>query len=37
MRAYPTPDEAFMAVTLVPGALKGWCGRVRYWPECAEV
>lgn len=29
---YPAPDEAFMALELVPGALAGRAGPVRYHP-----
>lgn len=31
--AYPAPDEAFMALELVPGALRGATGTVQYGPE----
>jgi putative acetyltransferase len=34
---YPVPDEAFMALELVPGALRGVTGLVRYAPEFAGV
>lgn len=30
---YPVPDEVFMAIELVPGALQGRTGLVRYVPE----
>jgi len=30
---YPAPDEAFLAVELVPGALQGLSGLVQYRPE----
>lgn len=31
--SYPVPDEVFMAQELVPGALDGVAGTVRYHPE----
>jgi putative acetyltransferase len=31
--AYPAPDEAFMALELVPGALRGAAGTAHYEPE----
>ena len=31
--AYPAPDEAFMALELVPGALRGVAGTAHYEPE----
>jgi len=34
---YPVPDEAFMVAELVPGALMGQGGLVRYRAEFAEV
>jgi putative acetyltransferase len=34
---YPVPDEAFMALELVPGALAGVSGLVKYRPEFGEV
>jgi putative acetyltransferase len=34
---YDAPDEAFMALELVPGALAGVSGLVRYRPEFAAV
>jgi putative acetyltransferase len=30
---YPVPDDVFMAVELVPGALRGYAGLVRYVAE----
>ncbi len=34
---FPAPDEAFMALELIPGALAGVEGVVRYDPAFAEV
>lgn len=34
---YDAPDEAFMALELVPGSLAGVPGLVRYRPEFAAV
>jgi len=34
---FPVPDEAFMALELVPGALSGISGMVRYSPAFDEV
>ena len=34
---YEVPDEAFMLLELVPGALSGRSGRVRYHPAFASV
>ena len=34
---YEVPDEAFMALELVPGALKGRPGTIRYHPAFADV
>ena len=34
---YPVPDEVFMVAELVPGALDGRTGLVKYRPEFAEV
>jgi len=34
---YAVPDEDFMVVELVPGALQGRTGRVKYLPEFAQV
>lgn len=34
---FPTPPEAFMAIELVPDALKGVSGLARYLPAFAEV
>jgi len=33
---YPSPDESFMVLELVPGALKGKQGVIKYGPEFAE-
>ncbi len=33
---YPVPDEAFMAIELVPGALRGRTGLVRYLSEFGD-
>lgn len=32
---YPSPDEAFMVLELVPGALAGKTGLIKYHPEFA--
>jgi len=34
---YPVPDEVFMVAELVPGALQGRTGLVKYRPELAAV
>jgi putative acetyltransferase len=34
---YSVPDPVFMAIELVPGALKGISGLVKYAPEFASV
>ena len=34
---YPVPDEVFMVTELMPGALAGRSGLVKYRPEFAEV
>jgi putative acetyltransferase len=34
---FPVPDEAFLALELVPGALDGVAGMVRYPPPFEEV
>lgn len=34
---YPVPDEVFMVAELIPGALQGRTGLVKYRPEFAEV
>jgi putative acetyltransferase len=34
---YPVPDEVFMVAELVPGALQGRTGLVKYRPEFAAV
>ena len=34
---YPVPDEVFMVTELVPGALRGRTGLVKYHPEFARV
>jgi len=34
---HPVPDEAFMVAEMVPGALDGRAGLVKYRPECAAV
>lgn len=34
---YAVPDDAFMAAELLPGALQGRTGLVRYLPEFSEV
>jgi putative acetyltransferase len=34
---YPVPEEAFMVVELIPGALRKRTGLVKYRPEFAEV
>jgi putative acetyltransferase len=35
--AYDAPDEAFMALELTPGALKGCSGLAKFEPEFAEI
>lgn len=34
---YPVPDDVFMVTELVPGALRGRTGLVKYHPEFARV
>lgn len=34
---FPAPDEAFMAIELEPGALRGHAGVVKYLPEFSAV
>ncbi len=34
---FDAPEEAFMALELQPGVLKGWGGTVRYQPEFSMV
>jgi len=34
---YPVPDDVFMVAELVPGALRGRTGLVKYHPEFASV
>lgn len=34
---FPVPDEAFLALELVPGALEGVVGMVRYPPPFSEI
>lgn len=34
---YDVPDEVFMAIELVPGALDGWAGQVRHSHEFDEL
>lgn len=34
---YPVPDEVFMVVELIPNALGGRCGLVKYHPEFGKL
>jgi putative acetyltransferase len=34
---FPVPDEAFLVLELVPGALEGVAGMVRYPPPFSEI